>query len=48
MGWTLAILALVGAGAAALLVGGWIGRESEREEVGENGRDRRKEEEGEV
>ncbi|CAF9934449.1 MAG: hypothetical protein ALECFALPRED_005951 [Alectoria fallacina] len=29
MGWTLAILALVGAGVAALLIGGWVGRKGE-------------------
>lgn len=31
MGWTLAVLALVGAGVAALLIGGWVGRKSAME-----------------
>lgn len=48
MGWTLAVLALVGAGVAALLIGGWVGRKAGMEtEVGEDGGDGRKEE-GEV
>lgn len=48
MGWTLAILALVGAGVASLLIGGWVGRINgiEGEAVEKRG-DRRKEE-GEV
>ncbi|KAF6237389.1 hypothetical protein HO173_004279 [Letharia columbiana] len=48
MGWTLAVLALVGAGVAALLVGGWVGRKSAMEveavDIGSDG----PKEEGEV
>lgn len=45
MGWTLAILALVGAAVAALLIGGWVGKKNGIEaEAVENGSDGRKEE----
>lgn len=49
MGWSLAVLSLAGAGVAALLIGGWVGRKggtaAEAEAVGD-GTDGRKE--GEV
>lgn len=44
MGWSLAVLASVGAAVAALLVGGWVGRKGERGTG--DGSDGRKEEGG--